>query len=147
MLIKPKEIQIEGRTYIISKIPATKAVEIMAKSVLGAIPTAREYPLLEAMMIETMEYVAIKHPNLGELRLNSKVLIDNHCLDAEGNPSYQVYLKILDEISEYNTFFFHNGRPSIFLKNLIQALPEKIIKIFSPSSPVSSLAESLDTTN
>lgn len=141
MYIEPKEIQVNGKNFVIHKLPATVAIEVMARSVAGAIPKAGDFNVVEEMMVKTMGYVAIRRPGQPDLFLTSKELIDNHCVD------YKTYLKVLEAIREYNELFFVAGSASHFYENIILTLPAKIMKMLNPLSPQSSTPDSQPSTN
>jgi hypothetical protein len=140
-VLEPKEITVNDKVFVIHKLPATAAIEIMVRGLGAAIPNAGEFPVLESMMIKMMGYVMVRRPNLPDLTLNSKDLIDNHCVD------YKTYLEVLDQMSEYNQFFFLDGKPSDSLKNLILTLPTKILKMLTPLSQPSSMQDSQPSEN
>lgn len=125
MLIEPKEIQVDGKTYIISKLPSTVAIEVMMRGVGNAIPKAGDFATIEAMMLKTMSYVAIKLPNM-ELPLNSRELIDNHC------PSWTTYMKVLEEMRGYNNLFLVSENLLTFLERVMAMLPARIRAILTP---------------
>lgn len=139
MLIEPKEIQVDGKTFIISKLPATVAIEVMMRSAGNAIPKAGDFATIEAMMLKTMSYVAIKRPNIPDLMLNSRELIDNHC------PNWTTYMKVLEEMRGYNNLFLISENLLTFLERIMEMLPAKIRSILilgsqpssTPSSPLS----------
>ena len=141
MLIEPKEVGINGKRFIISKIPATHAVEIMAKGGIALTLQRGDYSLIEAMMLKAMNYVAIRREGQNDLILSSRELVDNHCVN------YKTYLTVLEAVREYNEGFFVTGSLSDFSKNLIQTLPMKIIGMFKQSSPPSSMPDAPLSTN
>lgn len=126
-LLEPKEIEIDGKTYVIHKLPATIAIEIMVRGAGAALPNAGDFSVLEAMMIKMMGYVAIRRANLPDLNLGSRELIDNHCV------GYKTYLKVLEAMREYNELFFVSGSLSDFSKGLMETLPAKLLKMLIPS--------------
>lgn len=136
MYLQPKEIQVNGKTFVIHKLPATVAIEVMARGVAGAIPKTGDFAVVEEMMIKTMGYVAIRKPGVPDLFITSKELIDNQCVD------YKTYLSVLEAIREYNDLFFIAGSLSNFYENTIMTLPAKIMKMFIHLSQSSSTQES-----
>lgn len=141
MLLEPKEIQVDGKTFIISKLPATVAVEVMMRSAGNAIPKAGDFATIEAMMLKTMSYVAIKRPNIPDLVLNSRELIDNHC------PDWTTYMKVLEEMRGYNNLFLVSENLLTFFERVIAMLPQKIRSILTPESQPSSMPNSQPFTN
>jgi hypothetical protein len=141
MPLETKVIEINGKTFVLSKIPATVAVEIMAKGGIAVTLQRGEYNMMEAMMIKSMNYVAIRRPGIPDLLLSSRELIDNHCVD------YKTYLAVLEALREYNEGFFIQGSLSSFCENHIQTLPGKIIEMLSRSLPRSVTPSSPPSTN
>ena len=141
MLLEPKEIQVDGKTFIISKLPATVAVEVMMRSAGNAIPKAGEFAVIESMMLKTMSYVAIKRPNIPDLMLNSRELIDNHC------PEWTTYMKVLEEMRGYNNLFLVSENLLTFLERVMAMLPAKIQSMLTRVSPPSSTQNSPPSMN
>jgi len=136
MFLEPKEIQVDGKRFIISKLPATVAVEIMMRSAGNAIPKAGDFAIIESMMLKTMSYVAIRRPGISDLVLNSRELIDNHC------PDWTTYMKVLEEMRGYNNLFLVSENLLTFLERAIATLPVKIRAILTPDLPPSSTQNS-----
>ena len=141
MLIEPKDISVNGKTFVIHKLPATVAIEVMMRSAGGAIPKAGDFATVEAMMIKTMNYVVIRRSGQSDLRLGSKEMIDNHCVD------YKTYLTVLEEIRQYNQLFGIAGSLSDFCANLIRMLPAKLASMLTQPSPASSTPEAQPSMN
>lgn len=131
-LIKPIEISLETmdgetRKYIISRIPAVEAREIVAQYTVGAIPKIGEYATNEAMMLKMMRFTAVSIDGK-ELRLENQSLINNHV------PDWETLAKLEMEVIKYNTSFFQNGKGLTFLENIAQnasALISKTLTDFS----------------
>lgn len=103
-LIKPKEIRVSGidkeeKTFIISRVPAIPARELVAKYPVANMPKIGDYAVSEEVMLKLMSYVAVKHDS-GSIRLASRDLIDNHVL------CWEMLAKIEMAMMEYNTSFF-----------------------------------------
>ena len=141
MQISPKEIQVDGKTFVIHKLPATVAVEVMMRSAGNAIPKAGDFAVVEEMMLKTMGYASIRRKDLPDLQLNSRELIDNHCVD------YKTYLKVLEEVRSYSQLFGVAGNLLDFFERVIQMLPAKIRSMLTQESPVSSTPSSQPSTN
>ncbi len=141
MLIEPKDVQIDGKTFVISKLPATVAVEIMMRSAGNAIPKAGDFATIEAMMLKTMCYVAIKRAGIPDLTLSSRELIDNHC------PNWTTYMKVLEGMRGYNNLFLIQENLLTFLERIIATLPAKIRSILTPESQPLSTPSSLPLSN
>ena len=141
MLIEPKEITVDGKTFVISKLPATVAIEVMERGGKAVIPKLGDFATLEEMMLKTISYVAIRRTGLPDLQLDSKDLVNNHL------PDWRTYLKVLEEIRGYNNLFLISGNSWDFLKAVIQMLPAKLVAMLTPVSPVSSTLDTPPSTS
>lgn len=144
-LIKELEVVIETesgpKTYIISRFPAVKGREILAKYPLSSLPKLGDYKTNEETMFEAMKYVAVKQPNGSLQRLLTADVIDNHC------DSWETLVKLEKELITYNCSFFRDGRAWNFLDGLTQNLPQLVIKILTGLSGQSSPADKPASTN
>lgn len=125
-LIEPKEIEIDGKTFIISKFPAIPGREIAVNYSISALPKLGDYSTNEKMMLKMMNYIAVPH-GTGNIRLSTQELINNHV------PSWETLMKLEKEIYSYNMSFFLKGRISNFLGDTAQKLPQWISKILTDS--------------
>lgn len=141
MYIEPKEIQIDGKAFVIHKLPCMLAIEVQAKWLNALLPKITNFAEAEEMMVKVMAYVCIKRPNQENLFLGSRELIDNHCV------SYKTYLKVLEAMREYNELFFWNGSASDFYEKFIQTLPVKILQMLTPLLQQSSTPDSQPSTS
>lgn len=105
MLLRPKEIKITDdgveKTYVLSKVPATYAREIVAQYPMTALPKIGDYSVNEQMMFRLMGYVGIAQKDGKEpLVLSTRELIDNHCVDLKTLATLEI------EMFRYNWDFF-----------------------------------------
>ena len=56
-MLEPKEIEIEGKKYIITKIPAVQGREILTQYPITAMPKIGQYKATEELMFKMMKYV------------------------------------------------------------------------------------------
>lgn len=126
-LLEPKEINIDGKNFILSKFPAIAGREIIAKYPLTGLPKIGDYQLNEETMFKLMAYVAVKINDI-KIPLNTPELINNHT----GN--WETLAKIEVAMMEYNCSFFQNGRVSTFLNDTAQNIPRWIIKTLTSLS-------------
>lgn len=141
ILIQPQQVELDGKTYIISKIPATDAREIITQYLPSAMPKLGEYKRNEELMYKLMAFVAVITDSGAELILNSKTLINNHV------ESWETLLRLEAKMMEYNCSFFRDGRISGILTELRQTLPAWISKILMDSLERLSQAEKQRSTN
>jgi len=130
-MLEPKQIEIDGQKFIISKFPATEGRKIITSYPLTAIPKVAEYSANEEIMYQLMSYVSIKTGST-EIPLINKDLINNHV------KSWETLMKIEGAMIEYNCSFFQNGLVSTFLGDLAQKAPQWILKILTDFSEQSS---------
>jgi hypothetical protein len=118
-LIQPEEITVttpggEEVIYIISKLPATVAREVITQYPVSAIPKLGDYGRNEELMLRLMSYVAVpgKGPNGTPLQLKTRALIDNHVDD------FETLIRLEMAMLEKNCAYFRNGKASSFLGSL-----------------------------
>jgi len=121
-LIEPKEIDIDGKKFIISKFPAVQGREIIANYPLTGMPKKNE-----EIMLKLMSYVAVPlesgHMTLGnEKAINSQI------------SSWEILMKLEIEMMEYNCSFFQRGQ----ILNLLKSFAQNIVQPNSKTSTDSS---------
>ena len=131
-MIEPKEIEVNGRTFILSKFPAVQGREIVAKYPISAIPKLGDYAVNEETMLKLMTFVAVPREGAEPLRLTTRALVDNHCGD------WETLARIEWAMMEYNVSFFGNGKGSTFLEAITQKAQQWISKMLMDLSAQSS---------
>lgn len=131
-MIEPKEIEIEGKTFILSKFPAIQGREIIAKYPISAMPKLGDYAVNEETMLKLMCFVAVPREGGEPLRLTTRALVDNHC------SSWEVLAKVEIAMMEYNCSFFGNGKGSTFLETITRKAQQLITKTLMDLSAQSS---------
>lgn len=111
-MIEPKEIEVKGKKYIISKMPATVAREVLFKYPTSNLPKIGDYAVSQEIMLKLMSYVAVVLDDGTELELKTQTLIDNHV------PSAAALILLEKEMFVYNYDFFKDGTASAFLTAL-----------------------------
>jgi hypothetical protein len=135
-MIEPKEIEIDGKKFILSKFTATEGIEIVPRYLSSALPKIGDFNTNKEMMNKIMCFVGVKLNDHGApLMLTTKALIDNHT----GN--WETLLKLITAMMEYNCSFFLNGRVSTFFQDIAQNIPEWISKTLILLSQQSSRTE------
>lgn len=129
-LIKPKTISVankdgEEKEFIISRLPATVAREVVAKYPTSALPKIGDYQVSEDTMLLMMKYVAVVLDGR-EQRLSTKALVDNHVDDVTQ------LLRLEYHMLEENTGFFGSGGTSGFLESLIKKVLRSIMPTLTP---------------
>jgi hypothetical protein len=140
MLLEPKEVEINGKMFVLSKFPAIAGREIICKYPLSGVPKLGEYAVNEETMLKLMSYVGVPS-NDRPLQLTTKALIDNHV----GN--WETLVQVEWAMLEYNCSFFQDGRISTFLSDIVQNLPQWTIKMLTALSQQLSPTEKQHSTN
>lgn len=111
--LEPKQIEIDGCAFIISKLPAVEGREVFSKYASSNVPKVGQYEASEAIMLKLMTYVQRVPADGSEpIQLSTKVLVNNHV------PNWEVLTKLEWQMLKYNFSFFQNGKASDFLKNV-----------------------------
>lgn len=105
MLLEPKEVVLEDQgkkphTYILSKLPATVAREIVAQYTTSALPKVGDYQTNQEMMLKLMGYVGVPQNTAAPLRLETRGLVDSHV------PDLKTLSRLEIEMFKYNFDFF-----------------------------------------
>jgi len=135
-MIEPKEIEIDGKKFIISKFPALAGREIIAKYIPSIMPKVGDYKVNEETLLKMMKYVGVViSGQQNPLILSTQAIIDNHVND------WEMLGKLEIACMEYNCSFFLSGRISTFLEDVAQKIPAWIIKMLTALSQLSSKVE------
>jgi hypothetical protein len=141
-MIQPKEIEINGKKFIISKFSAIAGREIIAKYIPSIMPKVGDYKVNEETMLKMMKHVGvIVDSQVTPLILSTQALIDNHVSD------WEMLMKLEAALMEYNCSFFQNGRISTFFEDIAQKIPQYTLKMLTVLSELSSKAEKQPLTN
>lgn len=136
-LLKTKDLLItlpDGteKTFVLSKIPAIPAREIVTQYPISAMPKLGDYKVNEQIMMNLLSYVGV---TVGDkvIRLNTPQLINNHCAD------WEVLARVEMAMIEYNVSFFQNGGASTFFeviaKKAKQLISQTLTDLQARSSP------------
>lgn len=135
-MIDPKEIDVNGKKFIISKFPAMAGREIIAKYIPSIMPKVGDYKVNEETLLKMMKYVGVViEGQQNPLVLSTQAIIDNHVKD------WEMLGKIEIAVMEYNCSFFLSGRISTFLEDIAQKVPAWVIKMLTLLSQQSSKVE------
>lgn len=125
-LLQPKEIDINGKTYRISKFPATVGREIVAKYPVSNMPKLGDYKVSEEIMLKLMSYVEVVLPERS-IRLSTQELVNNHV------PDWEVLAQLEWEMLSYNCSFLTNGKSLSFFEKLAHLAEQKISAMLTAS--------------
>lgn len=135
-LIQPEQIDVltgagdDGtRPYIISKLPATVAREVITQYPVSAIPKLGDYGRNEELMLKLMSYVAV--PGIGangtDIQLRTRALVDSHV------PDFETLARLEMAMLEKNCSFFAKGKASSFLGSLAEKVQALISQTLTDS--------------
>jgi hypothetical protein len=125
-MIQPKEISINGRTFIISKFNYEDGREIITQYPVSAVPKLGDYARNKELVRLMMTYVSVPISGSAPVALVTPELINNHLGDWETG------MKLEAALLEYNCSFFQDGRASTFLDDIAQNLPAWISSMLTP---------------
>lgn len=111
-MIDEKEININGKTYYISKLPATVGREVLYKYPTSLIPKIADYAANNEIMLKLLSFVEVDNGQGGRIALKTEALINNHVKSATD------LIQLEREMFTYNFVFFTNGTASTFLQKL-----------------------------
>jgi hypothetical protein len=120
-LIEPEERIIKGKTFILSKFPASHGREIIACYGKSLIEKLADYKENERSMLKLMSFVAVPTGPTSIL-LNNEKIINSHV------PSWEMLIEIEMEMLDYNCSFFQLGRIWNSLKDIVQNFDQKNLK-------------------
>lgn len=147
-MINPKDIEINGKTFVISEYPSTVGREIMAKYPTANLPKLGDYAVSEEVMMLNVSHAAFRVvvPGAHEtrlVRLTNKTLINTYT----GN--WETLAKLEKALLEYNCTFLQDGAIGIIelILSIAQKYKSKISKFATDLSAASSPADKPPSTN
>ena len=108
-LIKPKEIESASGTFRLSKFPATVGREILVRYPLNNLPKIMAYLDSEKEMLLLMSHVEKKCDNNMFIRMDSKVMINQHITGNDVVGAGEELIKLEWAMMEYNFSFLSAG--------------------------------------
>ena len=124
--LEPKQVEIDGCSFIISKFPAVEGREIYAKYTSSNIPKVGQYEASEAIMLKMMTYVQrVPADGTDPVRLQTKALVNNHV------PNWEILAKLEWAMLQYNFSFFQNGKALDFFEKLKVLAQSEVTKILT----------------
>ena len=124
-MIQEKDVEIRGKKYVISKLPATVGREVLFLYPTSNLPKVGDYGKSQEVMLKLLSYVGIRLENGDVLQLKTRELVDNHVPDAES------LLLLEKEMFAYNYDFFQNGEASTFFQKLEKLATKKGIEMLT----------------
>ena len=133
--IEPKEIEVGGKSFVISKFPAMIGRKIVTQYISSGLPKIGDYNSNEEIMLLLMKHVAAKNEEGKATVLSTRGLIDSHItpMPSMEDERWEMLGKIEAATMEYNCSFFRGGRISNFFRDIAQKLPQLITKILKDS--------------
>lgn len=133
-LIKPEEITVTTAdgvevVYVISRLPATVAREVITQYPVSALPKLGDYGRNEELMLKMFQYVGVagKGGNGQPLMLKTRALIDNHVED------FETLIRLEMAMLEKNCSFFAKGKASGYLASLAEKVQTLITSTLTDS--------------
>lgn len=124
-MIDPKEIEINGRKYILHKFGAVAGRHIVTQYPIANIPKIGNYEASQELMEKLMSFVTVKLENGNEIALETAALIDNHVPDAV------TLIKLEKAMMQYNFDFLADGEISRILDLVLKVADRKITQMLT----------------
>lgn len=125
VLLEPKEVEINGFKFIISKMPCTVAQEVVFNLPGGLIPVLSDFTKAEEQAFKMLSYCERVYTDGHSVPLISKAIIDNHV------PNFDTLIKLEHECLQYNYDFFGNGRALDFLNKAVSLAKSNVSEILT----------------
>lgn len=125
ILLKPKEIDVNGYKFIISQMPCTVAQEVAFKLPPGLIPIMGNFTQAEDMYVKMLSFCERVYDDGKHIKLINKTVIDNHI------PDFQTLLLLEREVIEYNYGFFNPEKLLDLLNGLLSHAESRVSKILT----------------
>lgn len=125
-MIEEKKVEIDGKEFVISKLPATVGREILYKYTSAGknILTDGSYAVSEEVMLKLMSYVGVYVDNR-LVEFKTAEIINNHVKSA------MTLLKLEKEMWSYNFDFFTPDKISTFFSKLSDLTEHKTTEILT----------------
>lgn len=124
-LLEPKNLEINGYKFIISKMPCTVAQEVIFKLPTGLVPLLSQFSQAEEMAFRMLSYCERVYPDGRSVPLISKEIIDNHV------PDIKTLFMLEQECITYNYDFFAQGKVLDFLNKGLSHVESKASAILT----------------
>lgn len=125
-MLEPKDIELNGKKFTISKFPAFDGYEIMIRYIPVHFANLNgDFNKIKEMVLKVMKYVAVILPDGRKVRLETEDLINNHLSNGEE------IMELVAQIMDYNTSFFKNGKGSTFFGRLENLATQKVTEILT----------------
>lgn len=126
-MLETKSVEIDGKTFILSKFPASAGRDIVCQYTLSAVPKLGDYAINRKMADKILSFVGVTLDTGSVITLSTEALIDNHC------GSWETRMKVEMAMMEYNCKAFQEGRVSNFFVELARILNAKISSTLTDS--------------
>lgn len=126
VLLQPKEVEINGFKFIISKMPCTVAQKVLCQLPSGIIPLISSFSKSEEQLFKMLSYCErVYTDGRANVPLVSKTIIDNHV------PNFDTLYKLEWEALQYNFDFFEQGKLLNFLNEGLSLAESKASEILT----------------
>lgn len=125
-LLEPKEVEINGYKFIISKMPCTVAQEVIFNLPNGLIPIIADFKKAEEQAFKMLAYCErVYTDGRSNVPLVSRAIIDNHV------PDFDTLRKLEWECLQFNFSFFADGRALTLLNQGISLAKSNLSEILT----------------
>jgi len=125
-LLEPKEVDINGHKFIISKMPCTVAQSVLFNIPTGLIPVISEFKRTEEQAFKMLAYCErVYTDGRANVPLISKQIIDNHV------PDFDTLIKLEYECLNYNFDFFTRERVLTLLNQALSHAESRVSGILT----------------
>ena len=129
VLLQPKEVEINGFKFIISKMPCTVAQEVLCQLPSGLIPIISQFSKSEEQLFKMLSYCErVYTDGRANVPLVSKTIIDNHV------PNFDTLYKLEWEALQYNFDFFEQGKLLTSLQKVLSLAESRTSEILTDLS-------------
>lgn len=136
MSLEPVNHELDGKTYVLTKFPATVGREILLQYPTSVVPKLGDYKTNHALMLRIMSYVGVQIEGRDTPQmLTTEALVNNHCRNAE------VLMQLEWAMISHNFDFFGDGRASGFLQYLMDRAQSLTLGTLTKFAAASSVKE------
>lgn len=114
--IKEKEIELDGKRFILSRFPATEGKRIIAGYTTSMIPKLSDWESHQKISYENLSYVQFVTASGQKVQLLTKEIINNHI------DSWETLVLLEWKMIEYNSSFLQDGQVSKYLVDLARSI-------------------------
>lgn len=140
--LDPERIELGGKVFYVSRVPALLGRELVMQYTASAIPKIGDYQTNEAMALKMLERCAVEvTPGADPVPLSTRELIDNH---VDG---WETLMQLEGRMIAKNCSFFADGRASTFFADIVETAKSWGIQMLTRSLEQFAAKDSQRSTN